>query len=72
MTPSHVGPRRHPVWLDTIAQVVMFALGVLAILYPIITRTSHTVAFLVTGMVLLGIFRLADVLAPLIRRKDNP
>ena len=73
MTPDHVGPRRHPIWVDILTQIVMFALGVLCILYPIVHRAAHAVAFLVTGLVLLGIFRLTDVVGPLIRqRKDRP
>lgn len=67
---EHVGPRRYPAWLDALAQIIMFALGVLCILYPIVHRGPHTVAFLVTGLVLLGIVRLGDLAAPL--RKGRP
>jgi hypothetical protein len=73
MTPEHVGPRRYPAWLDHAAQLVMFALGVLCILYPILHRGPHAVAYLVTGLVLLGIVRLGDLVSPFTRnRKDRP
>lgn len=67
----HVGPRRHPVWVDALIQLAMAALGVLCILYPIVHRTAHAVAYLVTGLVLLGIVRLSDLVTPREHRGDN-
>ncbi len=72
---QHVGPRRHPDWLDALMQFVMFCLGVLSILYPILVSTTHVVAYMVTGLVLLGIVRLPDLLRPprppAARREDD-
>lgn len=60
---QHVGPERHPHWLDVGLQLALGVLGIVCIVYPLVHRTAHSVAFLVTGMVLLGIVRLTDLVS---------
>ena len=48
-----IGPSVEPTWWDLIRQVIIFALGVGVIIYAV-ASSGHDVAFLVTGLVLIG------------------
>ena len=48
-----IGPSVEPSWWDLVRQVIIFALGVAVIIYAV-ASSGHDVAFLVTGLVLIG------------------
>jgi hypothetical protein len=51
---GHIGPRVTPNWWDFARQLVIFLLGVVVIIYSVVTA-GYDVPFLITGLVLIGI-----------------
>jgi trans-2-enoyl-CoA reductase len=66
-TPDAAGTGEWPRWLKILRQVAVFLLGVSVIIYSVIA-TSKNIAYIITGMVLIGLIPLENFLDALSER----
>jgi hypothetical protein len=66
-TPDAAGTTEWPRWLKIVRQFAVFLLGIAIIIYSV-TATSKNIAYIITGMVLIGLIPLENFLDALSQR----
>jgi hypothetical protein len=66
--PGNLASINGPIWFDLIRRAIIFILGVVVILYALISP-GHDVAFLICGLILLGVLPIENWIRIRVDRK---